>query len=51
MLRAAGEPTFFHPGDAYDAEPGDVDSETFNDRIAAGKLGGDLSELKKEPAE
>ena len=25
VLRAAGEPTFFHPGDAYDAEPGDVD--------------------------
>ncbi len=25
VLRAEGEPTFFHPGDAYDAEPGDVD--------------------------
>lgn len=25
VLRAEGEPTFFHPGDAYDAEPGEVD--------------------------
>jgi L-ascorbate metabolism protein UlaG (beta-lactamase superfamily) len=25
VLRAPGEPTFFHPGDAYDAEPGEVD--------------------------
>jgi L-ascorbate metabolism protein UlaG (beta-lactamase superfamily) len=25
VLRAEGEPAFFHPGDAYDAEPGDVD--------------------------
>jgi hypothetical protein len=25
VLRAAGEPTLFHPGDAYDAEPGHVD--------------------------
>jgi L-ascorbate metabolism protein UlaG (beta-lactamase superfamily) len=25
VLRAAGEPTLFHPGDAYDAEPGQVD--------------------------
>jgi L-ascorbate metabolism protein UlaG (beta-lactamase superfamily) len=25
VLRADGEPTLFHPGDAYDAEPGDVD--------------------------
>lgn len=25
VLRAAGEPSIFHPGDAYDAEPGDVD--------------------------
>jgi L-ascorbate metabolism protein UlaG (beta-lactamase superfamily) len=24
-ISAAGEPTFFHPGDAYDAEPGGVD--------------------------
>ncbi|MEO7752653.1 MAG: MBL fold metallo-hydrolase [Terracoccus sp.] len=25
VLRADGEPTLFHPGDAYDAEPGEVD--------------------------
>ena len=25
VLRADGEPTLFHPGDAYDAEPGPVD--------------------------
>ncbi|HET7397076.1 MAG TPA: MBL fold metallo-hydrolase [Intrasporangium sp.] len=25
VLRAAGEPSLFHPGDAYDAEPGEVD--------------------------
>lgn len=25
VLRAEGEPTLFHPGDAYDGEPGDVD--------------------------
>lgn len=25
VLRAAGEPSLFHPGDAYDAEPGAVD--------------------------
>lgn len=25
VLRAPGEPSLFHPGDAYDAEPGDVD--------------------------
>ncbi|WP_347350573.1 MBL fold metallo-hydrolase [Intrasporangium sp.] len=25
VLRAAGEPTLFHPGDAYDAQPGPVD--------------------------
>jgi L-ascorbate metabolism protein UlaG (beta-lactamase superfamily) len=25
VLRAAGEPTLFHPGDAYDAQPGQVD--------------------------
>jgi len=25
VLRSEGEPTFFHPGDAYDAEPGEVD--------------------------
>lgn len=25
VLRADGEPSFFHPGDALDAEPGDVD--------------------------
>jgi len=25
VLRAAGEPTLFHPGDAYDADPGQVD--------------------------
>lgn len=25
VLRADGEPAFFHPGDAIDAEPGDVD--------------------------
>jgi L-ascorbate metabolism protein UlaG (beta-lactamase superfamily) len=25
VLRAAGEPSLFHPGDAYDGEPGDVD--------------------------
>ncbi|MDN5796379.1 MAG: MBL fold metallo-hydrolase [Intrasporangium sp.] len=25
VLRAAGEPTLFHPGDAYDAQPGRVD--------------------------
>jgi len=25
VLRAAGEPSLFHPGDAYDAEPGDID--------------------------
>ena len=25
VLRAEDEPTFFHPGDAYDAEPGEVD--------------------------
>jgi L-ascorbate metabolism protein UlaG (beta-lactamase superfamily) len=25
VLRADGEPTLFHPGDAYDAEPGHVD--------------------------
>jgi L-ascorbate metabolism protein UlaG (beta-lactamase superfamily) len=24
-LEAAGEPTLFHPGDAYDAEPGEID--------------------------
>ncbi len=24
-LASPGEPTFFHPGDAYDAEPGEVD--------------------------
>ena len=24
-LEAAGEPSLFHPGDAYDADPGDVD--------------------------
>ncbi len=25
VLRSQGEPTLFHPGDAYDAEPGQVD--------------------------
>lgn len=25
VLRAGGEPSLFHPGDAYDGEPGDVD--------------------------
>ena len=25
VFRADGEPTLFHPGDAYDAEPGEVD--------------------------
>jgi L-ascorbate metabolism protein UlaG (beta-lactamase superfamily) len=25
VLRAAGEPSLFHPGDAYDAEPGQID--------------------------
>lgn len=25
VLRAEGEPSLFHPGDAYDADPGDVD--------------------------
>jgi L-ascorbate metabolism protein UlaG (beta-lactamase superfamily) len=25
VLQADGEPTLFHPGDAYDAEPGDLD--------------------------
>ena len=25
MLAAEGEPTLFHPGDAYDADPGPVD--------------------------
>lgn len=25
VVRAPGEPSLFHPGDAYDAEPGDVD--------------------------
>ena len=25
VLRSAGEPSFFHPGDAYDAEPGQID--------------------------
>lgn len=25
VLRAVGEPSLFHPGDAYDAEPGQVD--------------------------
>jgi L-ascorbate metabolism protein UlaG (beta-lactamase superfamily) len=25
VLRSEGEPTLFHPGDAYDAEPGNVD--------------------------
>jgi L-ascorbate metabolism protein UlaG (beta-lactamase superfamily) len=25
VLRSAGEPTLFHPGDAYDGEPGQVD--------------------------
>jgi L-ascorbate metabolism protein UlaG (beta-lactamase superfamily) len=25
VLRAAGEPSLFHPGDAYDGEPGEVD--------------------------
>lgn len=25
VLRAGGEPTLFHPGDAYDTEPGEVD--------------------------
>jgi L-ascorbate metabolism protein UlaG (beta-lactamase superfamily) len=25
VVRAEGEPTLFHPGDAYDAEPGPVD--------------------------
>lgn len=29
LLRAEGEPTFFHPGDALDAEPGDVDVLAF----------------------
>jgi L-ascorbate metabolism protein UlaG (beta-lactamase superfamily) len=28
-LDAAGEPSFFHPGDALDAEPGDVDVLAF----------------------
>ena len=28
-IRAAGEPTFFHPGDALDAEPGDIDVLAF----------------------
>jgi L-ascorbate metabolism protein UlaG (beta-lactamase superfamily) len=25
VMRAEGEPSLFHPGDAYDAEPGQVD--------------------------
>ncbi|MEO3938992.1 MBL fold metallo-hydrolase [Dermatophilaceae bacterium Soc4.6] len=25
VVRAAGEPSLYHPGDAYDGEPGDVD--------------------------
>ena len=25
VVKAPGQPTLFHPGDAYDAEPGDVD--------------------------
>jgi len=25
VLRAAGEPSLFHPGDAYDGEPGQID--------------------------
>ena len=25
VLRSAGEPSLFHPGDAYDAEPGQID--------------------------
>lgn len=25
VLRASGEPSLFHPGDAYDADPGEVD--------------------------
>ena len=29
LLRAEGEPTFFHPGDALDAEPGPVDVLAF----------------------
>ena len=29
LLRAEGEPTFFHPGDALDAEPGQVDVLAF----------------------
>ena len=29
LLRAEGEPTFFHPGDALDAEPGHVDVLAF----------------------
>ncbi|MCH8612742.1 MBL fold metallo-hydrolase [Arsenicicoccus dermatophilus] len=29
VLRAAGEPTLFHPGDAYDADPGEVDVLAF----------------------
>jgi hypothetical protein len=28
-VSAEGEPTFFHPGDALDAEPGDVDVLAF----------------------
>lgn len=29
LLRASGEPTFYHPGDALDGEPGDVDVLAF----------------------
>ena len=29
LLRAEGEPTFFHPGDALDADPGQVDVLAF----------------------
>jgi L-ascorbate metabolism protein UlaG (beta-lactamase superfamily) len=29
LLRAEGEPTFFHPGDALDADPGSVDVLAF----------------------
>src|ERR1019366_2657842 len=25
VMRAEGEPSLFHPGDAYDAEPGEID--------------------------
>jgi L-ascorbate metabolism protein UlaG (beta-lactamase superfamily) len=25
VLRSEGEPSLFHPGDAYDAEPGEID--------------------------